>query len=88
MEKLKLKIYPNPVVTTCKIELSSHRGKTLLQLFDPLGRMIKVLYTGILDEGIHHFVFENENYPSGNYYIRVQQGSVQKTEMLMIHSEV
>jgi hypothetical protein len=50
--------------------------------------MIKVLYTGILDEGIHHFVFENENYPSGNYYIRVQQGSVQKTEMLMIHSEV
>lgn len=88
VEKLKLKIYPNPVVTTCKIELSSNRGKTLLQLFDPLGRMIKVLYNGILDEGLHHFVFENENYPSGNYYIRVQQGSVQKTEMLMIHSEV
>ena len=82
-----MSVYPNPVVHFAKINFQSSNAKTSICLFDSLGRLVKTIYEGRLSEGAKSISLENENYKSGNYYIRVQHGDVQQTELVQMISE-
>ena len=84
---LQMSVYPNPVVHFAKINFQSSNAKTSICLFDSLGRLVKTIYEGRLSEGAKSISLENENYKSGNYYIRVQHGDVQQTELVQMISE-
>ncbi|MBK7232961.1 MAG: DUF1501 domain-containing protein [Saprospiraceae bacterium] len=76
---------PNPMVE--RTQLSIHlpnSGFTTVHLIDPLGRTVKNIFTGKVESGHHQLSLQNENYPPGNYYIRVQNSNNQKTEPLVI----
>ncbi|MDQ3143209.1 MAG: DUF1501 domain-containing protein [Bacteroidota bacterium] len=75
---LKLSVSPNPVTQRATIAIEVEEGQSVLQLFDPLGRFIKIIYRGKLSAGAHQLSFENENYAPGNYTIRLQNGQSQK----------
>lgn len=83
-EKLSIVVSPNPVVQQAKITISSIRGQAQIQLFDYMGRMCKLIFSGKLEEGTHTFIFENENYSAGNYYLRLQHGAAQRVEPIVI----
>ena len=84
VEQLRLKCYPNPLVETAIVELNTERGQLQIQLFDPLGRLVKVIYSGKVEAGLHKFSFENENFPPGNYHLRVSHGILQKSVLIQI----
>lgn len=81
---VSLIVNPNPIQSTATITVKVNNGSTAIQLFDPLGKLIKNIYRGRLSEGIHHFTIENENYANGNYYVRLQNGNVQKMELVIM----
>jgi hypothetical protein len=83
-DSIQMEIYPNPMVDRASIEINVLQGNTLVQLFDPLGKMIQTIFKGKLNAGKHIFSLVNENYSPGNYYIRVQNNAAQKLEPVMI----
>ncbi len=83
-EAIGLKAYPNPMVDNTTITINIRAGFTQLHLINPEGKFIKKIFSGKLEEGIHTFSLENENYSHGNYYIYLAQKDVQKTELLVI----
>jgi hypothetical protein len=82
-DKLQIKIYPNPVVSTAKVEVTVPSGISHISLIDPLGRVVRIIHSGQLLEGMHTFSIEKENLSRGNYYIRLQHKNGQKTAGLV-----
>lgn len=83
--KLDLLVNTNPMFDRVTITVrTAADGMTLLQLFNPLGSIVKTIHKGKLSEGIYFFDLENENYLPGNYYLRLQQDAAQKTLPLVI----
>jgi hypothetical protein len=76
--------YPNPFVSSTYISFTTTGGHTLVQVFDNEGRVIKTLVDGEYPAGTHKAWFENENYPSGVYYARLQNGAVQQVRNMVI----
>ncbi len=83
-ESISLDVSSNPLVDRITISIKSFDGYAVLQLINPLGTVIKTVHKGKLKTGSYQFDLENENYPVGNYYLRLQQGAAQKTIPLMI----
>lgn len=83
-EMLHLETSSNPLYDRITISITTLDGYAYLQLINPLGTVIKTIYKGNSKAGNYHYDLENENYPPGNYYLRLQQGSAQKTIPLMI----
>lgn len=77
-------VYPNPFVVSCKITLTTFGGHTLLQVFNCEGQVIKTLMDAIVEPGDYTVAFENENYPTGVYYARLQNHSVQQVKSMVI----
>ena len=86
-DRLNLVISPNPITHFGKITFNSAGGRTDIGIYDSLGRMIKNLYSGVMKSGEQTISIENENYKSGNYYVRVQQGDLQQTKLAQMISE-
>jgi uncharacterized protein (DUF1501 family) len=76
--------YPNPFTSSTYINFTTNGGHTLVQVFDNEGRMIKTLADGEYAAGTYKIWFENENYGSGVYYARLQNGSVQQVRNMVI----
>ena len=76
--------YPNPFTSSTYINFTTNGGHTLVQVFDSEGKMIKTLADGEFIAGTYKVWFENENYNSGVYYARLQNGSVQQVRNMMI----
>ncbi len=83
-ESITLDTSSNPMVDRITIFVKALDGHAILQLINPLGTVVKTIYKGQLNAGNYNFDLENENYPVGNYYLRLQQGAAQKTMPLMI----
>lgn len=81
---IDLQVSSNPLVDRIKIYLINSEGQSNLQLISPMGSVIKTIHKGKLKGGKNEFELENENYRTGNYYLRFQQPSGQKTLPLMI----
>ena len=76
--------YPNPFTASTYINFTTNGGYTLVQVFDNEGKIIKTLADGEYAPGTYKVWFENENYLSGVYYARLQNGSLQQVRNMMI----
>jgi hypothetical protein len=76
--------YPNPFFSSTYITFTTSGGHTLVQVFDNEGKVIKTLADGEYNAGTYKLWFENENYSTGVYYARLQNGPVQQVRNMMI----
>jgi uncharacterized protein (DUF1501 family) len=76
--------YPNPFVDSTYIKFNSKGGHTCIQVFNGEGSLVKTLVDGDYPEGEYKVWFENENYPSGIYYARLQNESIQQVHNMVI----
>ncbi len=76
--------YPNPFVSSTNITFTTGGGHTLIQIFDGEGHLIRKLIDETMQAGDYKVSFENENYASGVYYARFQNGVVQQVCTMVI----
>ncbi|MBK8658995.1 MAG: DUF1501 domain-containing protein [Bacteroidetes bacterium] len=79
-----LRIYPNPMVTTARVSYTTMGGHILLQLFNCEGQVVKTLLDREMAAGSFGATLENENYPAGVYYVRLQNQSVQQVKPVVV----
>ena len=77
-----LNVYPNPFTSIINIKAHSTSQQMMISIFSPDGRMIKNIYHGTLPAGEHHFYWNSEDLPVGNYYVRFQSGPVQQVQLV------
>jgi uncharacterized protein (DUF1501 family) len=75
---------PNPFTESTYINFTTKGGHTLVQVFDNEGKILKTLVDSEYPEGTYKVWFENENYASGVYYARLQNGSVQQVRNMLV----
>ena len=83
-DKMIVKNYPNPFVSTTNITYVTEGGHTSVMIIDMLGRVIKTLvdqeYTG---PGQYTVSFNAEKLASGVYYARLQNGPIQQVRAML-----
>ncbi len=75
---------PNPFTSSTYITFKSKGGHVLLQVFDTEGKVLKTLADGEYAEGTHKLWYENENHPSGIYYLRLQNEAIQQVKNMIV----
>ncbi|HVM87871.1 MAG TPA: DUF1501 domain-containing protein [Puia sp.] len=76
--------YPNPFVNSTTISFKTMGGHTLVQVFDPTGRLVAVPVDKDYDgEGAYTITFDGQRLSSGVYYARLQNGSVQQVRAML-----
>lgn len=83
-DSLGLTVAPNPMVASAYAEYEVPDGHTVLQLYDPLGRLLKTYVNQQQKAGTYKVWIENEGYRAGNYHLRLQSGPLQKTFNVII----
>jgi hypothetical protein len=64
--------YPNPISSSSMIRFStSEYGQVHLEVFDALGREVKILFDGSIPPGNYSVKFEAENLSDGVYFYRL-----------------
>ena len=76
--------YPNPFDSSTYITFKTFGGHTLIQVFDTQGHLIKTPVDGEFEAGTHKVWFENQNYPAGVYYARLENGALQQVTTMVI----
>lgn len=76
--------YPNPFTTLTTIKYTSKGGHVLIQIFNTMGKLITTLVDGIKEKGVHSILFENQFYPPGVYYARLQNQELQQVRNMLI----
>jgi len=67
--------YPNPFNPQTTIEFAlPFKEKVVVEIFDITGRLLQTLFSGELNAGIHHYIWNAENYASGLYFYKVNAG--------------
>ncbi len=77
---IKLEASPNPFTERFQIRYSTTGGNTQLHVFDAEGRLIKTLLNSNLGEGEYSTECDLGDAPSGLYYIRLQNKSLQQVQ--------
>jgi uncharacterized protein (DUF1501 family) len=75
--------YPNPFVESTAITFNTKGGHTMVQVIDPLGRVIKTLTDKVYTSGTYTVTFEGHGLPLGVYYARFQNGSIQQVRPML-----
>ena len=75
--------YPNPFVQTTSITFRTKGGHTLIQVMDSLGRVIRTLADKVYAPGAYTVTFDSYGLPTGVYYARYQNGSVQQVRNML-----
>ncbi len=70
--------YPNPFQSKTTITFETTGGHTLIQVFNVQGKLVQTLVDKEQSEGQHQVSFENNTYPPGVYYARLQNGPLQQ----------
>lgn len=66
-----LPAFPNPFNPRATISLQLERPQPVrLEIYNVLGRQVRVLHDGLLPAGKHEFWFDAEGLPGGTYFIR------------------
>lgn len=76
--------YPNPFQTSTTISYESFGGHTLVQVFNAEGRLMKTLVDMEIGAGNHKTTFENEGFPPGVYYARLQNNAIQQIRTMLL----
>ncbi|HAL94492.1 MAG TPA: hypothetical protein DCP55_00610 [Chitinophagaceae bacterium] len=80
---LEITNFPNPFTSKTTIQFSTTGGHTLIQIFDTLGRLIKVLTDKEYAAGTYRIDFDSDLLPTGLYYARLQNGITQQVRAMM-----
>lgn len=82
-ENLLLKMWPNPYTINATIQFSTNGGNTMIQQINSLGQVVKVLANGDYAEGTHNIDIYSDGLPTGAYFLRLQNKSLQKVLTIM-----
>lgn len=77
-DKLILKMWPSPYTINATIQFSTTGGNTMIQQLNSLGQVVKVLANGDYAAGTYNIDIYNDALPTGAYFIRLQNQSLQK----------
>lgn len=80
---LLLKIWPNPYTINATIQYSTTGGHTMIQQINSLGQVVNVLANGNYTAGTYNIDIYSDGLPSGTYFIRLQNKSLQKVLNVM-----
>jgi hypothetical protein len=73
IEAYDVSLYPNPTHGHFSIEaFLPHTSETRISLTDIMGREIKLIHNGLLNEGTHRFESQGEQLSVGMYFLQVQ----------------
>jgi uncharacterized protein (DUF1501 family) len=75
--------YPNPFTNSTIITFTTAGGHTLIQVIDMMGRVITNLTDKEYTAGTYTVVFEGMNLPTGVYYARLQNLSIQQVRPMI-----
>lgn len=75
--------YPNPFVNSTIITFKTNGGHTLVQVLDGMGRVVKNLVDRDYPAGTFTVTFDGGTLPSGVYYARLQNMSVQQVRTML-----
>jgi uncharacterized protein (DUF1501 family) len=76
--KLILKMWPVPYNIAATIQFSTKGGHTMIQQINSLGQVVKVHANGQYTAGTYNIDIYDDNLPSGGYFLRLQNGPLQK----------
>jgi hypothetical protein len=77
--------YPNPFNPATTLDFSlPKKAFVRLTIFNLLGQHIATLIEGEKDAGVHHFIWDAKNFPSGTYFYRLQAGNFMETKKLLL----
>ena len=80
-----LSIYPNPFNSNATIILNSpNSGKMQIVVYDLFGRQADVITHSVLTKGINQLHWEGSNYATGNYFLKVTDGTQSVTGKLLL----
>jgi len=82
-DNLLLKMWPNPYTINATIQFSTNGGNTMIQQINSLGQVVKVLANGDYAEGTHNIDIYSDGLPTGAYFLRLQNKSLQKVLTIM-----
>lgn len=77
-DKLVLKMWPNPFATQSTVQFSTTGGFTMVQQLNMMGQVVKVLTKQDYQPGTYSINVYDEKLPAGQYFIRLQNKSLQK----------
>ncbi len=75
--------YPNPFTQTTTISFTTQGGHTLVQIIDALGRVLKTPVDREYVAGTYQVSFDSYALPTGVYYMRLQNESVQQVKPML-----
>ena len=75
--------YPNPFTETTTIRFTTRGGHTLLQIIDALGRVVRTPVDSTYAVGNYSITFDGGGLPSGVYYVRLQNGTLQQVKPML-----
>jgi hypothetical protein len=78
-----LDIWGTPFTQSTKIVYKTDGGHTLLQIFDTMGRLVKVPVDAELTAGTYSYTFDSGPLPAGVYYARLQNGPLQQVKAMI-----
>lgn len=82
-DNLLLKMWPNPYTINVTIQFSTNGGNTMIQQINSLGQVVKVLANGDYAAGTHNIDIYSDGLPTGAYFLRLQNKSLQKVLTIM-----
>jgi hypothetical protein len=84
-ELVLLPNFPNPFNPSTTIWFQMSKMNFVeLKVYDPLGRAIQTLVSGIRLPGLHSVTFDATSLSSGAYYIRMNAGTFSQTRMMVL----
>ena len=76
--------YPNPFTSSTRITFTTQGGHTLIQIMDTLGRVLSTpVDQDYPQAGSYSITFNSGALPSGVYYARLQNGTIQQVRTMM-----
>ncbi|MBE2256253.1 MAG: VCBS repeat-containing protein [Ignavibacteria bacterium] len=77
--------YPNPFNPETTIEFNvSKKEEVKIKVFDMTGKLVKLIYNGILERGNYKFLFNGSELPSGIYYYSYTSRENSQTKKMIL----
>lgn len=79
-------VFPNPFNATTRVEINVPENVSEIEItiYDIIGRHRKTLYNGHLSKGQHIITINDNNLPSGIYYLRAKSSDVTRSKKLIL----
>jgi len=76
--------YPNPLIHYTNLRFTTSGGAVQINLFDQMGRRVRVLYENIVPAGRREVNIERGNLQAGIYYVELIQGDNKATQKIVV----